>query len=44
MLNNKHFVSNAPKEVIVANENGLALAEQKLLKVKEELSSLQKNS
>jgi valyl-tRNA synthetase len=41
MLNNERFVANAPEDVISANREELANAKDKMVKVSEQLSSLQ---
>ena len=40
MLNNKNFVANAPKEVILQNQTGLHEANEKLEKIQNELKTL----
>jgi valyl-tRNA synthetase len=41
MLSNERFVANAPKSVIIENRNGLADAQDKIIKIDEQLKSLQ---
>jgi valyl-tRNA synthetase len=40
MLSNERFVANAPEAVIAENRQGLADAEEKILKIKGQLESL----
>ena len=40
MLNNERFVANAPEDVIVKNREDLASAQDKMIKVSEQLASL----
>jgi valyl-tRNA synthetase len=41
MLNNERFVANAPETVILENRAGLADAQEKIIKIDEQLKSLQ---
>jgi len=41
MLNNERFVANAPAEVIETNKKALADAQEKQVKIKDQLDSLQ---